>query len=305
MRKKKTDKDVAYQNKDITSKILGEHFKGKSLKVYGIDLPRIRDAKPTNLPTIEANELRLDNLFEFEDDTLAIIDYESEYLEENKCKYLGYVARVTKRIFLETGCYKRLRIIIIYTADVERGKTNPVLDLGDIKLKITEAFLSDLDPVKTEKELESDISKGEVSDEIIMKLIIFPLTFKSDEAKKKAVGRAIDLAEKICDTQKQIFALTGIYTFTDKIIREEDASRIRRKIKMTKVEQIYTNERIAAVKAAEKRTEKRVEKKAKEEALKDKEESAIAFLKDGVSPEKVAKNLKLPKKRVEELKKAI
>ena len=301
MRKKKTNNDIAYQNKDITSKILAEHFKGKSLKVYGIDLPRIRDAKPTNLPAIEANELRLDNLFEFEDDTLAIIDYESDYLEENKCKYLGYIARVTKRIFLENGCFKRLRIIIIYTSDVERGQTNPMLDLGDIKLKITEAFLSDFDPEKLEQELESEISKGNVNDETVMKLIIFPLTFRIDEAKKKAVGKAIDLAEMISDTPKQIFALTGLYTFTDKIIREEDASRIRRKIKMTKVEQIYTNERIAAVKEAE----KRVVKKAKEEAMKDKEESAIAFLRDGVSADKVAKNLKLSKKKVEELKKAI
>ena len=301
-RKKKPKKDIAYQNKDITSKILSEHFKGKSLKVYGIDLPKIMDAKPTNLPAMEANELRLDNLFILEDDTLAIIDYESEYSEENKCKYLGYITRVAKRIFLEEGTFKKLRIIVIYTADVERGKTNPVLDLGDVKVRITEAFLSDFDPQKLEKEISSEISTGNViSDEIIMKLIIYPLTYKDNKDKKKAVSRAIDMAEMITDTSKQVFALTGIYTFTDKIIRDEDAARIRRKIKMTKVEQIYTNERIAAVKEAEKRTEKKV----KEEARKDKEESAIAFLKEGNSVETVAKCLKLPKKRVEALKKAI
>ena len=39
--------------------------------------------------------------------------------------------------------------------------------------------------------------------------------------------------------------------------------------------------------------------------LKEKEESAMALLKEGVSPEKVAKCLKLKKKRVEELKQAI
>jgi len=30
--------EIAYQNKDITSKMLAENFKGKSFRVYGLDL---------------------------------------------------------------------------------------------------------------------------------------------------------------------------------------------------------------------------------------------------------------------------
>ncbi len=290
----KPDEGISYQSKDITSKVLSECFKGKSLKVYGIDLPSIKDARPTNLPAIEANELRLDNLFTLEDDSLAIIDYESKYSEENKCKYLNYIARVTKRILSETGRFWKLRIIIIYTADIERGKTTPELDLGDVKFRLTEAFLSDFDPVALEKELNAEITNGrDITDEAIMKLIIFPLTFKDDVKKKTAVGRAIEMAEKIDDSSKQVFALTGLLTFTDKIIRMEDSSRIRRMIKMTKVDQIISNEIYEAVKETEKK------------ALKEKEESAIAFLKEGDSVEKVSRCLNLPKKRVKELKKAM
>ena len=71
---------VAYQNKDVMSKHFGEHLKEKSLEVYGFrDIPKIVDVRPTNLPVIEANELRIDNLFVFEDGTVGIIDYESKY----------------------------------------------------------------------------------------------------------------------------------------------------------------------------------------------------------------------------------
>ena len=49
--------EIAYQNKDITSKVLAENFKGKTFRVYGLDLPEIEQVLPTNLPTVKANEL--------------------------------------------------------------------------------------------------------------------------------------------------------------------------------------------------------------------------------------------------------
>ena len=49
--------EIAYQNKDITTKYFGENLKEKSF---------------------------------------AIVDYESEYREENKLKYLNYLNRTIK-----------------------------------------------------------------------------------------------------------------------------------------------------------------------------------------------------------------
>lgn len=40
--------EIAYQNKDITSKVLAEHFKGKTFRVYGLNvLPSGRHCRPT------------------------------------------------------------------------------------------------------------------------------------------------------------------------------------------------------------------------------------------------------------------
>ena len=88
---------VAYQNKDIVSKVFADNFKEKSLQVYGLDIPKVVQVLPTNLPEVSANELRIDHLFLLEDGTVAIIDYESAYKEENKIKYLNYITRVINR----------------------------------------------------------------------------------------------------------------------------------------------------------------------------------------------------------------
>ena len=71
---------IAYQNKDIVSKLFGERMKGKPLSLFGLgtDL-KVADVKPTNLPIVQARELRMDNLFELEDGSVAVLDYESEY----------------------------------------------------------------------------------------------------------------------------------------------------------------------------------------------------------------------------------
>ncbi len=278
--KQSNETEISWQNKDITSKMMAAEFKGKTFSVYGLSLPDIVEVKPTNMPDIEANELRLDNLFYLADGSVAIVDYESEYRESNKLKYLSYIARVIKRIYNDYKEFKRLRIIVIYTADVVRGSTDPCLDLGGAQLILEEAFLSDFDPEKLWEELADCINNMDWSDEVLMKLVIYPLTLKGNEAKKKAVAKAVDLAEKIEDKERQVFALTGIYVFSDKLIQREDAERIRRLLNMTQVEQIYTEERMEAVRVAVEENEKK--------NLREKEEAVIRLLKAGNTAETVA-----------------
>ena len=131
---------IAYQNKDIMSKILAEEFKGKSFEAYGVSLPKIVDSKPTELAAVEANELRLDRLFELEDKSYLIVDYESDYNESKKCKYLGYIARLAKTLYNKLGYYPKMRVLIIYTADVRRSQTKSDLDMGDFTMHVEEAL---------------------------------------------------------------------------------------------------------------------------------------------------------------------
>lgn len=52
--------DIAYQNKDVASKVTGESLIGQSLTPFGLPHLKIVSLLPTNLPAIESNELRLD-----------------------------------------------------------------------------------------------------------------------------------------------------------------------------------------------------------------------------------------------------
>lgn len=295
-RKKKSrdGTEIAYQNKDIISKLFGESLKGKSLSVYGIKNSRIKDVRPTNLPLIEANELRLDNLFLMEDGAYAIVDYESEYSEENKSKYLDYIARVSRRLYLDLGSYQRIRMIVIYTADIEPGSTEPVMDLGAFSMHIEEAFLTGVDSEKIKRLLSDKInSKAPFTDEDMMKLIIYPLTVKGRANQQRAVSEAVDIAERLREEIDQRTALSGIFVFSDKIITDDDAERITRRLDMTKIGRLLQEREDKAVNKAV--------AEAKKEAKKEKKDIAVNFLKTGVSEDKVASCTGLSLKEVQAL----
>lgn len=116
---KDTDTEIAYQNKDIVAKLFGERMKGKTLSLFGLESNlKVVDVKPTNLPVVRAKELRMDNLFELEDGSVAILDYESVFKKENFIKYGRYIMDVSER-YLREGKDPDIHMIVLYTADIE------------------------------------------------------------------------------------------------------------------------------------------------------------------------------------------
>ena len=67
-------------------------------------------------------------------------------------------------------------------------------------------------------------------------MIVYPLTHKGEKAKQDAVGRAVDLAERMeAEEGERLFTLASICVFADKVIRNEDREMIRRRIGMTRL----------------------------------------------------------------------
>lgn len=238
---------IAYQNKDVASKSLAEGMKDKSLNVYGIKLPKIVEVLPTNLPVVEANELRLDNLFRFEDGSYGIVDYESQFDENDKITYLNYVARVAKR-FLEQGISAKLHMIVLYTCNVKRVNTK--LDIGCLQLDVEPGYLCSINSEETVQEIKAKIHCGQLLDDSeMMKMIVLPLTREEREEQKIWLKRTIDLAKSISDARQQLFVLSGILTFSDKIIENDYAEEIRGWIMMTKVAKLFEIEKEEAINA--------------------------------------------------------
>lgn len=118
-----------------------------------------------------------------------------------------------------------------------------------------------------------------------MQFIILPLTYKGIEEKNESIKKLFELSKEIKEEKIQLFLLSGILVFTDKVITDETAKRIKEWISMTKVARLFEEEKIEAVNAAIERERQQ----ARQQAL----DSAKELFKEGLSPEKIVKCLKL------------
>ena len=233
---------IAYQNKDILFKILGQTYKEKSFAAYGIDLPPIKELLPTSLPKISANEKDIDNLFLLEDGSYAIVDYESEFKKLNKIKYLNYIARVMEKYYKEDETFN-LRLIVIYTGDVKSAE--PIYETNCFTLRMEQAFLSHIDGETAFESISQKLLSGiPLEDDDLMKLVILPLTMPGIEGKQKMLEKVVDLAGQVTDSRQQIFILSGVIVASDKFINREYLEQIRRRINMTQLGQLYEKEKI-------------------------------------------------------------
>ncbi len=275
---------IAYQNKDITSKLLAENFKGKTFRVYGLDIPEVKAVLPTNIPSVRANELRLDNLFELVDGTVALVDYESDYKKEDKVKYLNYLTGIADRYQQEKKVCPMLRMIVIYTGDIERRQVSDEYDIGAVRMTLEPAFLSELDSGGLFRHLKEKVERNEpLDDEELMGFIILPLSYRKKEEKEEKIRESVSLAAQIQDKSQQVFALAGILAFSDKLIDMETANKIRRMIEMTKVGWIIEQEKQEAIAKVEEALVK-----AEEEKQQAARESVIKMIRKNYPTEEIA-----------------
>ena len=238
-----------------------------------------------------ANELRIDNVFLLEDNTIAVIDYESDYKKRNKHKYVRYVNHVSEHYGRQWKRDVIVRMIVIYTADVERSKTFDILDAGCLKLEIQSVFLSEMNPEEISKRLYQKVTdRIPLSEEELMEFIILPLTYKGKDEKNKSIGQSAYMANQMEDEEQRVFVLSGIAVFADKVIEEENMDMIRRYLVMTKVGQLFEDEKIRAVKEA---------------TAKVTEEATAKALKQGLSVEAIADILSLTIEEVLEIQEKI
>lgn len=153
-------------------------------------------------------------------------------------KYLNYIVRILERYKQEA---KHIRMIVIYTADIEQAEDE--FHAGCLTLRLEQAYLRKVDSKSIRDVLEKKLEDGvPLSDDELMQFIMLPLTYKGKEAKRVAVKDAVYLAKKITDKKNQMFVLSGILVFADKIIDARTADQIKEVIRMTQVAQLLLEE---------------------------------------------------------------
>ena len=272
---------IAYQNKDIIFKILSENYKNKSLAVYGLDLPPIKEVLPTNLPAIQLDEKRADNVFLLQDDSILILEYESSSDIKNLIKYGHYIFRLTETYY--DGKPHKVVIVVIYTGDINSAVNS--LDLGCLQLQIRQIFLSAFNGNNMYAELERKVRANEpLSDEDVMRFIILPLTAKDD--KQQLIEKTVSLVKEVNDEYTQSFIIAGILSATDKFIDKNYSNTLKGWLTMTKVGRLFEEEKIEY---------------ANEYAQKQMLEAAKTLLEDNVDILTIMKSTKLSKAAILQL----
>ncbi len=277
-RKKDTDTAIAYQNKDIVSKLFGDRMKGKPLSLFGLGSNlKVVDVRPTNIPIVQARELRMDNLFELEDGSVAILDYESAYKKANFTKYGRYIMDVIDR-YLREEKEPDIHMMVLYTADIEESKAS--MERTACRIQVEASYLAGVPSEEWMEDARKRIEEGNITDEMLMHLVILPLTYKGEEKKQKAIKDCVDLAKQIPDKEQETFVLAGILSFTDKVISEKTRQYIKEVLGMTQVGRMLMDEG-----RQEGRREGDMERARK---------TALNMLKRGDSLKDVAEILELP-----------
>lgn len=145
-----------------------------------------------------------------------------------------------KKRFMKEDKDKDIRMTVLYTADIEDAKTSIHMTCCDIRVEA--AFLVGADSDAWRREIEDGISRQEVTDEVLMHLVLLPLTYKGEDEKQPVIEACVELARQIQDKEKETFALAGILAFTDKVISDETRNHIKEVLVMTKVGKMLVDE---------------------------------------------------------------
>jgi len=84
-----------------------------------------------------------------------------------------------------------------------------------------------------------------LDDEEMIELMILPLTVKGKEAKQEWIIKAVELAKKIPVSSCSLSVLSGILTFTDKVIDQAYSQKVKEVMMLTKVERLFYEDGLA------------------------------------------------------------
>ena len=90
---------ISYNNKDIFFKFTSELYEDVTLDVFGLNkIPKIKELLPNVFPEVSTDEKRSDTVFQLEDGSILMMEYESNNrFNENHLKYMRYAHRILQK----------------------------------------------------------------------------------------------------------------------------------------------------------------------------------------------------------------
>ncbi len=140
---------------------------------------------------------------------------------------------------MDEGKEPDIHMMVLYTADIGQVK----MSMERTTCRIQEAaYLVGMPSEVWLEDAKRGITAGEVTDEVLMHLVILPFDLQGKRKKQRAIKQYVDLVRQIPDKEQEGFVLAGILTFTDKVISEETKRYIKEGLGMTQVGKMLMDE---------------------------------------------------------------
>lgn len=251
--------NLSYGAKDILYKLMGQLYKGKPLKAFGVnDIPKILDRLPRSFFEGEVLKGGPNDIFILEDGSILLFGFEDNInIDENMFIYLEVAVKVIKRYYKHRGDFPKVRMVIIYNQTVKEARNT--LSFGDILICSESVLMSELNVEKVLSELKVKVLDGNLSQEDKLKFIMLPL-MKNENEHLNVIRESVQLAKAIKLERDEAIVLNGIIESSDKFIDEEKAKELKELLEMTKIDRLYNEERELAVKHAKKEEQLRIAK---------------------------------------------
>ena len=133
-----------------------------------------------------------------------------------------------------------IHMMVLYTADIEEAEAS--MKRTACRIQVEASYLAGAPSEEWMEDARKRIEEGRITDEMLMHLVILPLTYKGEEKKQKAIKACVGLAKQIPDKEQETFVLAGILSFTDKVISEKTRQYIKEVLGMTQVGRMLMDE---------------------------------------------------------------
>lgn len=220
--------------KDVIQRALAHILQDSLLEWYGLQLPRIVQAYPPNVPIIDVHEKVLDAVFRTEDGQLLNVEFQSTPVPS-----LVRLGNYALHLADKYGC--SVRTVVIYLSGVRDAVTDE--DWGTIRVHVHNVYLAN----KNAEDAIRRIQRTRPEDWTIyddLDLAFLPFMGHRDLTQQQLVAQSVDLLPHIPKThQSYVGAL--IAGLTSNFLSADMLNSLKEVIRMTELIRQLEEEAIA------------------------------------------------------------
>lgn len=196
-------------------------------KLLGIEVGKIQELLPSDLPVVQTHDLEVDYLCKLENGTLLHLEFQTTTSEELIDRLMLYDSLINNKWKLPIVTY------VIYGAGI-----NDAIDTknyGSITYQVQNIYIGHRDGDHIFKQLWNKIENGEeLTDEEMGNLVLLPL-MKSKKSRAEMTMDSAYIASKVKNQEKQNQILAFLLTISINYLNEDETEQLLGVMSMTKL----------------------------------------------------------------------